>query len=51
VVRGDGHVVTSKAAAEAASTLELQFADGRLSLGKSAPKKPKSGAAEQGSLF
>jgi exodeoxyribonuclease VII large subunit len=51
VVRGDGQVVTSKAAAEAAASLELEFADGRLTLGKAAPKKPKPGAAEQGSLF
>lgn len=51
VVRGDGHVVTSKAAAEAATSLELEFADGRLTLGKPASKKPKSGGAEQGSLF
>ncbi|MGH1416574.1 MAG: exodeoxyribonuclease VII large subunit [Pelagimonas sp.] len=53
VVHGDGHVVTSKAAAEAASGLEIEFADGKMRLGgtatpRKAPKKPKP---EQGSLF
>ncbi len=51
VVRGDGHVVTSKTSAEAAASLEIEFADGRLILGKSAPKRAKSGGPEQGSLF
>ncbi len=55
VVRGDGHVVTTRKAAATAKALEIQFADGRLSVG------PASGAArktakpedtpEQGSLF
>jgi exodeoxyribonuclease VII large subunit len=34
VVRGDGAVVTDKAAAEAAAALEIEFADGRLQVGK-----------------
>ncbi|GKY87254.1 exodeoxyribonuclease VII large subunit [Sinisalibacter aestuarii] len=57
VVRGDGDVVTSKAAAGRAEALEIEFADGRLALGegaaKAAPKtsKPKPPTPEQGSLF
>ncbi|SFD45963.1 exodeoxyribonuclease VII large subunit [Roseivivax sediminis] len=53
VVRGDGHVVTNRPAAEAASGLEIEFHDGRLRLGGSAPKKPaqRKRAPEQGSLF
>ena len=51
VVRGDGHVVTSKAAAEKAQALEIQFADGRLSLGPRPTKKPKPSGPTQGSLF
>ncbi len=51
VVRGDGHVVTTKAAAEKAQTLEIEFADGRVSLGPRAAKKSKPGGPEQGSLF
>ena len=52
VVRGDGAVVTGVKAAEAAGALEIQFADGRLTLGgkparKPAPKVPP----EQGSLL
>ncbi len=55
VVYGDGHVVTSKAAAEAAAALEIEFHDGRLSPGGSAPRpsarKPKEEPPEQGNLF
>ncbi len=51
VVRGDGHVVTTKAAAEKAQTLEIEFADARLNLGPRPTKKTKSGGPEQGSLF
>ena len=51
VVRGDGHVVTSKAAAEKAQGLEIEFADGRLTLGPRPAKKTKPGGPEQGSLF
>ena len=56
VVRGDGHVVGSKAAAAAAEALEIEFADGRLAVGGApgpAAKKasPKPPPPEQGSLF
>lgn len=53
VVRGDGAVVTSKAAAEGAALLELEFHDGRLVLGARAPRSRKGGgtAGGQGSLF
>ncbi|WP_420858145.1 exodeoxyribonuclease VII large subunit [Marivivens marinus] len=55
VVRGDGAVVKDTKSAGAATELEIQFADGRITVGagkgggakKSAPKKPP----EQGSLF
>jgi exodeoxyribonuclease VII large subunit len=54
VVRGDGAVVTSAAEAGRARALEIQFRDGRLSVGSgargggAAPRPPKP---EQGSLF
>jgi exodeoxyribonuclease VII large subunit len=52
VVRGDGEVVTTRAGAEAAMALELQFHDGRLTLGPRPPRKAKGGAdGGQGSLF
>jgi len=52
VVRGDGHVVTTKARAETHAALEIEFADGRLALGPRAAKKGKTGGGdEQGSLF
>ncbi|MDP3960069.1 MAG: exodeoxyribonuclease VII large subunit, partial [Pseudorhodobacter sp.] len=52
VVRGDGAVVTSRAAAERAAALEVEFHDGRLRLGASAPKGRKAGVPPgQGSLF
>jgi exodeoxyribonuclease VII large subunit len=52
VVRGDGAVVTSKAGAEKASALEIEFRDGRLSLGVRAGKRGKGdGESGQGSLF
>ncbi len=52
VVRGDGHLVTTKAGAEAASALEIEFADGRVTVGPrgAAPKK-KAPPPQQGSLF
>jgi exodeoxyribonuclease VII large subunit len=50
IVRGDGHVVTSRAGAEAASALELEFADGRLALSPR-PRKGKAPPPGQGSLF
>ncbi|MCL3882397.1 exodeoxyribonuclease VII large subunit [Marivita sp. GX14005] len=53
VVRGDGEVVTTQKAAKSAAALEIEFADGRLSIGagsKPAPKaRPKP--PEQGTLF
>lgn len=52
VVHGDGQVVTSKEAAEAATGLEIEFSDGRFKLGggrKLKSQKPKP--PEQGSLF
>ncbi|MEO1138808.1 MAG: exodeoxyribonuclease VII large subunit [Pseudomonadota bacterium] len=60
VVRGDGTVVTTQAAAQAAQSLEIEFADGRLALvdgqTSKAPKstkssKPKPPPPEQGNLF
>lgn len=51
VVRGDGQVLTTKAAAEKAQTLEIEFADARLNLGPRPAKKTKPGGPEQGSLF
>jgi exodeoxyribonuclease VII large subunit len=52
VVRGDGAVVTTRAGAEAAQALEVEFRDGRLPLGPRPARKPKGGAdGGQGSLF
>ncbi|MBN8632728.1 MAG: exodeoxyribonuclease VII large subunit, partial [Rhodobacterales bacterium] len=52
VVRGDGAVVTSKAGAERALALEIEFADGRLALGARSGKRVKGdGESGQGSLF
>lgn len=57
VVWGDGALVTGREAAARAKTLEIQFADGRLSLNDTrqpAPRKapaPKSKPSDQGSLF
>ena len=52
VVRGDGAVVTTRAAAERAGALELEFADGRLALGARAARGRKPGDTPgQGSLF
>jgi exodeoxyribonuclease VII large subunit len=51
VVRGDGAVVTTKAAAERATALELEFHDGRLTL-SARPRAKKAGdPPDQGSLF
>ncbi len=45
-------LVTTKAAAEGAATLEIEFRDGRVAAGgRAAPKKRKGGADGQGSLF
>jgi exodeoxyribonuclease VII large subunit len=51
VVRGDGAVVTTKAGAEKAAALEIEFADGRLALGGKARARKADGGPEQGSLF
>ena len=51
VVRGDGHVVTTKAGAERSASLEIEFADGKLALGARPAKKGKAEGGEQGSLF
>ena len=57
VVRDEaGAVVTGKAKAAAAQTLEIQFSDGRMTVGGKTAKSPKarprrSDAPDQGSLF
>lgn len=59
VVRGDGDLVTTKTAAAKANALEIEFADGRLTVGEgqapaskpSSKEKKKDTPPEQGSLF
>ncbi|WP_300059293.1 exodeoxyribonuclease VII large subunit [uncultured Roseobacter sp.] len=52
VVRSAGTVVTDSATAKAAGSLEIQFADGRVTVGgKPAPRKAAGKSPEQGSLF
>ena len=51
VVRGDGAVITTRAGAEAASQLEVEFADGRLSLPPRGKARRGGGDGGQGSLF
>jgi exodeoxyribonuclease VII large subunit len=52
VVRGDGAVVTSKAGAEKAAALEIEFGDGRLLVGGRTARRGKGdGESGQGSLF
>ena len=54
VVRDNGKVVTTQADALKSEALEIQFADGRLTVGKSAARKSgtrKAEKPEQGSLF
>lgn len=52
VVRGEGHVVTTRAAAERSASLEIEFVDGRLVLGPRAARKGKAeDGPDQGSLF
>jgi exodeoxyribonuclease VII large subunit len=53
VVRTDGHVITTKAAAEQAAALEVEFHDGRVTVsGKGGLRRGKSGdGSDQGSLF
>lgn len=54
LVRADGVLAPDKATAEKATSLEIEFRDGRLTLGD-APAKPRtrkpSGGSDQGSLF
>ena len=58
IIRGDGHVVTSRAEAAGASALEAEFHDGRLALGPGrgtaapgTPRKRPAGDDGQGSLL
>ena len=54
VVRGDGDVVTGVKAATQASTIEIEFADGRYDLSGKTPKPVKAkkdAPPDQGSLF
>jgi exodeoxyribonuclease VII large subunit len=52
VVRSDGAVVTKKAAAQKAATLEIEFADGRMTVGgKPSTRKTTTPSPKQGSLF
>lgn len=54
VVRGDGAVVTTQSAAQKATALEIEFADGRMMVGAAGAKsisKAKPKPPEQGSLF
>ena len=51
VVRGDGDVVTTKGAASKAGALEIEFQDGRLTIGTAPARKAKPSPPDQGSLF
>ena len=52
VVRGDGEVITTTAETRKASVLEIEFADGRITLGaRPGGRKSSSGPEGQGSLF
>ena len=53
VVRSDGQVITDSTAAKSATSLEIQFADGRITVGGKPASRPKSAKKppEQGSLF
>ncbi|MGQ0566142.1 MAG: exodeoxyribonuclease VII large subunit [Gemmobacter sp.] len=54
IVRGDGAVVTRRAAAQAAQVIEIEFADGRMVTGAGrAPRRPRGGPGDrgQGNLF
>jgi exodeoxyribonuclease VII large subunit len=52
IVWADGHVATTRAAAESAATLEVQFHDGRITPGAPRPgKRGKTPPPGQGSLF
>ena len=51
VVRGDGQVVQSRAEAERAAVLEVQFHDGRMTMGQRTARKGAKPPTDQGSLF
>ncbi len=52
VVRAEGAVITTRKAANAAQTLEIEFADGRLDMaGKAKPKSKPAKPDTQGDLF
>lgn len=53
IVREGDEVITTKARAAEAATVELQFKDGKITLGASPSRKPKSKPTppEQGSLL
>lgn len=54
VVRADGQVATNVKSVKAAETVEVEFADGRIELGRGVGKKPakaKPKPTDQGSLF
>ena len=51
VVRAGGNVITDTKSAKAASELEIQFADGRMTVGGKTPRKTAAKPPEQGDLF
>ena len=51
IVRGDGQVITTRAQAETAMLLEIEFHDGRMTPAPRAPRKEKPAPSGQGSLF
>ena len=51
VIRSEGAVLTRKAQAQTASSLEIEFADGRMQVGGKPASKAKPKSPEQGSLF
>jgi exodeoxyribonuclease VII large subunit len=51
VVRSEGLVLTTRKSAASAATLEIEFADGRLSVGATSPRKSTKTPPDQGSLF
>ena len=52
VVRAEGQLVTTAKEARKAATLEIEFADERMTVGgKAAPRKTSGGPEDQGSLF
>ena len=51
MVWGDGAVVTTKAGADKAIQLEVQFQDGKLALTPRPARKGKAAGPDQGSLF